>query len=223
MANSIDVWTAFVQHPFVMGLADGSLPREAFEWFMKQDYLFLRHYARIWAQAAASPDNTFDEVSTLAEMAQAMAEEAKLHLRICRDSLGISAHELEHTTMESAATLAYTRFVLDTSRSGDSLELLAAVSPCMVGYAQVGLWLAKHRRDGIDKDYEAWIGAYASDEFQAAAKKAMRLMETKAARDPPSKERLQRLQKVWNAACRLEAGMWDEAVDASLRRLVLEP
>uniref|UniRef100_V5GUM3 Phosphomethylpyrimidine kinase n=1 Tax=Kalmanozyma brasiliensis (strain GHG001) TaxID=1365824 RepID=V5GUM3_KALBG len=223
ISNSIDVWTAFVQHPFVLGLADGSLSREAFEWFMKQDYLFLRHYARIWAQAAASPDNTFEEVSTLAGMAQAMAEEAKLHLQICHDSLGMSASQLEHETMESAATLAYTRFVLDTARSGDTLELLVAVSPCMVGYAQVGLWLQQHRKQGIDKDFAAWIDAYAGSDFQDAAKKAMLLIEAKAARDPPSPERLRKLQKTWNAACRLEAGMWDEAVEPSLRRLVLEP
>ncbi|TKY84641.1 hypothetical protein EX895_006543 [Sporisorium graminicola] len=223
ISNSIQEWTAFVQHPFVLGLADGTLARDAFEWFMKQDYLFLRHYARIWAQAAASPDNTFEEVSTLAEMARAMAEEAKLHLRLCQESFGISANELEHETMESAATLTYTRYVLDTARSGDSLDLLVAVSPCMVGYAQVGLWLAQHRKENIHKDYAAWIEAYSSDDFQRVVQRAMRLVEAKAARDAPSSHRLCQLQKTWNAACRLEAGMWDEAVDASLRRLVLEP
>ena len=223
ISNSIPVWTAFVQHPFVLGLADGSLPRDAFEWFMKQDYLFLRHYARIWAQAAASPDNTFEEVSTLAEMARAMAQEAKLHLRICNESFGISAYELEHETMESAATLAYTRFVLDTARSSDGLDLLVAVSPCMVGYAQVALWLTQHRRDAIETDYAAWIEAYASDEFQGVVQRSMQLVEAKAARDPPSPQKLNQLQRTWNAACRLEAGMWDEAVDPRLRRLVLEP
>ncbi|SPO27724.1 related to THI21 - Hydroxymethylpyrimidine phosphate kinase, involved in the last steps in thiamine biosynthesis [Ustilago trichophora] len=223
ISNSIDVWTSFVQHPFVLGLADGSLARDGFEWFMKQDYLFLRHYARIWAQAAASPDNTFEEISTLAELSRAMAEEAQLHLRICHESFGISAAELEHETIESAATLAYTRFVLDTGRSSDSLELLVAVSPCMVGYAQVGLWAAQNRKPDVDKDYAAWIEAYAGDEFQSVVQRAMRLIEDKAALDPPSPERLRKLQKIWNAACRLEAGMWDEAVDARLRRPVLEP
>ncbi|GAC93664.1 putative phosphomethylpyrimidine kinase [Pseudozyma hubeiensis SY62] len=222
ISNSIDVWKAFVQHPFVLGLADGSLRKESFEWFMKQDYLFLRHYARIWAQAAASPENSFEEVSTLAQMAQAMAQEAELHLRICQQSLGISATVLEHETMESAATLAYTRFVLDTARSSDGLDLLVAVSPCMVGYAQVGLWCAQNRKEDLDPDYAAWIEAYAGSEFQSTVQRAMRLVEAKAAKDPPSPQRLRKLQTTWNAACRLEAGMWSEAVDARLRNLVLE-
>ena len=125
--------------------------------------------------------------------------------------------------MESAATLAYTRFVLDTARSSGGLDLLVAVSPCMVGYAQVGLWLAKKRKADINKDYAAWIDSYAGDEFQEVVQKAMRLVEAKAVRDAPTPERLRKLQKIWNAACRLEAGMWDEAVDARLRRLVLGP
>ncbi|KAJ9480090.1 Thiamine biosynthesis protein THI22 [Pseudozyma hubeiensis] len=223
ISNSIEIWKAFVQHPFVLSLADGSLPKESFEWFMKQDYLFLRHYARIWAQAAASSDNSFEEVSTLAEMAQAMAQEAKLHLNICQQSLGLSAAELEHETMESAATLAYTRFVFDTARSSDGLDLLVAVSPCMVGYAQVGLWCAENRRKDIDPDYAAWIEAYAGSEFQSTVQQAMRLVEAKAAKDPLSPQRMRKLQTTWNAACRLEAGMWNEAVDARLRNLVLEP
>lgn len=152
-----------------------------------------------------------------------MTEEAKLHKRICQDSFGVSADELEYETMESAATLAYTRFVLDTARSSDGLDLLVAVSPCMVGYGQVGLWLSKNYKKGIHKDYAAWIEAYSGDEFQQVVHKGMRLIEAKAARDPPTPERLSKLQKIWNAACRLEAGMWDEAMEPSLRRLVLDP
>lgn len=223
IANSLDAWTGFVQHPFVLGLADGSLPRDGFVWFMKQDYLFLRHYARIWAQAAASPDTTFDEITTLVDMSRSIAQEAELHKRLCRESLDVSETELEHGTTESAATLAYTRFVLDTGRSSDVLDLLVAVSPCMVGYAQVGRWLAHHRSATLKQDYVEWIEAYASDDFQQAARKAMQLIEARAARDDLSPDRMRKLQRIWNAACRLEAGMWDEAIDPSLRRPVLEP
>ncbi len=223
IANSLDAWTGFVQHPFVLGLADGSLPRDGFVWFMKQDYLFLRHYARIWAQAAASPDTTFDEITTLVDMSRSIAQEAELHKRLCRESLGVSEAELECATTESAATLAYTRFVLDTGRSSDVLDFLVAVSPCMVGYAQVGRWLAHHRSATLNKDYAEWIEAYASDDFQQAAQKAMQLIEARAARDELSPGRMRKLQRIWNAACRLEASMWDEAMDPSLRRPVLEP
>lgn len=222
ISNSLDVWTSFVQNPFVLGLADGSLPKESFEWFMKQDFVFLRQYARIWTKSSALLGNTPEESNTLLDLANAITEERKLHVRLCCNSFGIERQDLVET-MESAATVAYTRYVLDIGESSDVLDVLVAVSPCMVGYAQVGLWLKQNSRDAVDPDYRAWIDAYAGDEFQETAQKAMQLLEAKVARDPPSKEKLKKLQKIWNAACRLEAGMWEEAVNPSLRRLVLEP
>jgi thiaminase len=34
-------WLAHTQHKFVSGLADGTLPVEAFKYYLIQDYLFL--------------------------------------------------------------------------------------------------------------------------------------------------------------------------------------
>ncbi|PWY98328.1 hypothetical protein BCV70DRAFT_202107 [Testicularia cyperi] len=225
ISHSRPAWSAFVQHPFVLGLADGSLNKDAFVWFMKQDYIFLRHYARVWAQAATSLTNTLDEIQTLSGMAQTLAHEAQLHLRLCESSFGVTRHELENRTMESAATLAYTRYVMEVGRSGDLLDLLVAVAPCMLGYAEVGLWLNEQTltKNTIDPDYKAWIDAYADKEFQDATQKSIRLIEERAQADAPSPARLAGLQKIWNAACRLEAGMWDEAINSNLRRNIVEP
>jgi thiaminase/transcriptional activator TenA len=44
-------------HPFVRGIADGSLPREVFSGYVAQDAHFLEAFARAYALAlAASPD-----------------------------------------------------------------------------------------------------------------------------------------------------------------------
>jgi hydroxymethylpyrimidine/phosphomethylpyrimidine kinase len=34
-------WQRFVNHPFVMGLGDGTLPLESFKKYIMQDYIFL--------------------------------------------------------------------------------------------------------------------------------------------------------------------------------------
>ena len=49
-------WEAYVAHDFVTRLGDGTLPREAFLTYLRQDYLFLVHFARAWALAAAKTD-----------------------------------------------------------------------------------------------------------------------------------------------------------------------
>ena len=34
-------WDTFIQHDFVRQIGDGSLPKECFQHYLKQDYLFL--------------------------------------------------------------------------------------------------------------------------------------------------------------------------------------
>ncbi|MEK9797032.1 MAG: thiaminase II, partial [Alphaproteobacteria bacterium] len=61
-----DAWSAYVAHPFVAGLADGSLPETSFRHYLGQDYLFLIHFARAYALAVYKAD-------TLAEIRNASA------------------------------------------------------------------------------------------------------------------------------------------------------
>jgi thiaminase/transcriptional activator TenA len=44
-------WHAFIKHKFFLSLADGSLPRRNFVYFLRQDYIFLIQFARSWGQA----------------------------------------------------------------------------------------------------------------------------------------------------------------------------
>lgn len=233
IAHSLPHWRAFTQHPFVQRLATFDLAREAFIYFLRQDYLFLKHYARVWASGASSftVGNSFARIGTFAGIAAAMAAEADNHVKIC-EAWGISRHQLEHETVESAATLAYTRYVLDVSRAGDALELLAATGPCLLGYGEAGRWIANEQRrlvGSLDKSsaeakaFQNWIDYYAGEEFQQVVRDGITNMERYAAADPPSVVRTASLQRIWDAAVRLEIGMWDEALDKSLRRDVLAP
>ena len=49
-----DVYAAILRHPFVTGLTDGSLPREAFRHYIVQDAHYLRGYARAHNRRLAS-------------------------------------------------------------------------------------------------------------------------------------------------------------------------
>ena len=43
------IWSKTHQHPFVIGLGTGELPVESFIRYMKQDYVFLIDYAKMFA------------------------------------------------------------------------------------------------------------------------------------------------------------------------------
>src|SRR3546814_12923848 len=66
--------------------------------------------------------------------------EMSLHVRVCA---GWGMTEADMAALpEEPATIAYTRFVLDRGMAGDLLDLQTALVPCIVGYAELGRWLA---------------------------------------------------------------------------------
>ena len=73
-AVSEGIWRRELEHPFVRGIGDGTLPPERFRFYLEQDYVFLIDYARVFALA----------VSKAPDLA-AMSEFAKL----CADTLGV--------------------------------------------------------------------------------------------------------------------------------------
>ena len=50
-------WEAYIYHPFVNRLADGTLPESCFQHYLKQDYLYLFHYSRALSLGIFKADN----------------------------------------------------------------------------------------------------------------------------------------------------------------------
>ena len=51
------IWAASMEHPFVKGIGDGTLPLENFRFYIQQDSYYLTRFAKILALGAAkAPD-----------------------------------------------------------------------------------------------------------------------------------------------------------------------
>lgn len=160
------VWQAQREHPFLQGIADGTLAPGRFSFYVRQDYVFLIGYARLLALGAArSPDlatmTRFAELTT-----EILTAEMDLHRSFAAE-LGISAAELE-AEPPAPTTQGYTDFLVRTAAQGDFVELTAALLPCMWGYAEIGQALAARGRSP-DERYARWVDMYASPEFAELA------------------------------------------------------
>jgi thiaminase/transcriptional activator TenA len=93
----------------------------------------------------------------------------QLHRAYCK-RLGIAEADLE-TTAPAPITHAYTRHLLTVAYSGSIADIVAAVLPCQLGYAEIGTALARDGRRGANSTYEEWIRTYSSREFIAGAEK----------------------------------------------------
>ena len=48
--NSVEgLWESYLEHPFVKGIADGTLDIDRFRFYMIQDYRYLLEYAKVFA------------------------------------------------------------------------------------------------------------------------------------------------------------------------------
>ena len=206
-------WSAYVDHAFVRGLGDGSLPEAAFRNYLVQDYLFLIQFARAHALAAYK-SRRLDDMQAARAGLGAILDEMKLHLRVC-ERWGLSAADVE-ATEEQQATVAYTRFVLDVGMSGDLLDLQVALIPCTLGYAEIGRRLAPEGLDAIaaDHPYRDWIAEYSGEAFQQAGAAAHAWLEDLGTRYA-SDNRFPELVAIFRQAARLEAAFWQQGLDAA--------
>ena len=160
---------ACLDHPFICGLADGTLDREVFKRYVAQDAFFLQSFGQAYCVAAArAPDNA--SFGVLLEMANGVLEELKLH-RACSEELGIDLDRVEPLP----STLAYTDFLGKSAWHDGFAVTLAAMAPCMRLYAWLGQRLSE---GGVPvHDYRAWIATYSSAEFEELAKKLEDLLD----------------------------------------------
>jgi thiaminase (transcriptional activator TenA) len=163
------IWDQELKHPFVRGLSDGTLPIARFRFYLAQDYVFLTEYCRVFALAAAKAH----DLETIGVFARLLEEtlntEMQLHRDYCR-RLGIAKADLE-AAAPAPITHAYTRHLLTVAYSGSIADIVAAVLPCQLGYAEIGTALAGEGRSGTDTTYAEWIRTYSSPEFIAGAER----------------------------------------------------
>ncbi len=199
-------WSDYTCHAFVEGLRDGSLPRHSFLHYLKQDYVFLFHFSRAWALAAVKAE-TPDEMRIAASTVDALVNhEMPLHIKTCA-AVGIDESTL-FSTKEEQENLAYTRYVLEAGYSGDFLDLMAALAPCVMGYGEIGARLAT---EATSEEYREWIDTYASDEYQQMCRDVGALIDNAVASRLGALESSPRAKSLagrFEVATRLEVDFW---------------
>ncbi len=103
--------------------------------------------------------------------------------------------------------------------SGDLLDLLVALAPCVVGYGEIGARLMAEHGAGLSNNpYREWVETYAGEDYQAVVRSAIEQLDRVAHRRAgvvtPESPRWQSLATTFRAATRLEAGFWEMGLNA---------
>ena len=172
LANQ-DLIQASLNHPFVQGIGNGSLPQPKFAYYVGQDAFFLEAFARAYSIAAAkAPD--WRGFKVFHDLAKGVLDELVLHERYAQSwNVDLAA------TQPERATRQYTDFLLATAWSQPIGVTAVAMSPCMRLYAYLGQQLAQQVQQHQigDHAYTDWIRTYSSDDFEPLAQQLEALVE----------------------------------------------
>lgn len=134
MTFTTDVWesiapirAAIEAMPFLQRLRDGSLERERFTYYMRQDALYLADYGRALAACAAQASDPDDLVFWAGSAQQTVVVERELHAAHVAGGLGA----LDELREASPTCTAYTSFLLALSTRG-CYPALAAGDPAVL-------------------------------------------------------------------------------------------
>lgn len=203
--NVQPIWSAAHAHPFVRGIGEGTLDKEKFRFYMIQDYLYLKEYAKLFALGAVKAN----DLKTMGEFAKLLDSTLNVEMNLHREyaaKFEISLEELENAE-PSPTTLAYTHYMLHVAQNGALADLVAALLPCMWSYWEIGKDLSQIPGAKEHPFYGEWVTMYSSDEFGDLATWCINLLNQLAAEKPESE--LQRLEEIFLHTSRFEYMFWD--------------
>lgn len=198
------IWQAQFNHPFVRGIGDGTLEVERFGHWLRQDYVYLVDYGRVFAYTAArSPD--LKTMQVFSKLLHGMLDgEMALHRSYVAE-FGITERDLLETK-KAPTCQGYTDFLLRVAATGDFPEVIAALLPCMWGYSDLGVHLAAQGLPDEER-YARWITTYASEEFVELSNWTRELLDTHAANAPDALMR--RIEDAFITSSRYELAFWE--------------
>lgn len=179
--------------PFIRALADGTLDQERFLFYLAQDALYLREYARVLA-AASMVAPTSQEQAFWAQGAQgSIAGELELHASWLTPEQGIV--EGTFAAVPAPATVAYLDHLRAAAFDGRYEVLVAAVLPCYWLYTDLGVRLEAGDFGAWAQDpkhpYASWLATYSDPAFAESNRQAIEYtMRAAANADPAMRARM---------------------------------
>ena len=169
-----DLAKACLEHPFVQGIADGSLEQRKFAYYVGQDAFFLEAFARAYSIAAAKAPS-WEGFTIFHDLAAGVLQELQLH-----ENYALKWEVDLRSVKPGMATRRYTDFLLAIAWGQDIGLTAAAMSPCMRLYSFLGTQLARGEIRVSDRPYQDWIQTYSGSDFQPLVKQLESLVENYA-------------------------------------------
>ena len=196
-------WSEYTNHKFLLDLVNNNLPNKNFKNYLIQDYIFLQQFLKILALTVYK-SNSFEEIKRSIDFIKGIDYEIKHHVNYCK-KWKIPIRSLNNIVTEKANS-AYTDYILNIGKNGNNLDIFTSLSPCIIGYGEIGYKLSKITNWKKSK-YSSWIAMYSSKEYQKVAKENIEYIDVLFQIN--KKKNLPKLKKYFKNSTILEKKFWE--------------
>ena len=191
------VWAAMAGHPFVLGLAHGTLPDSALQAWVQQDRVFVVEERRVVAtlRAHGLPSRLDD---LLANLDRSLVLEAEAFTQTAAE------HGFVPDAEPWPVCLGYTSYLRCAAYDG-TLEGLTALYAAERAYLDT--WTAVAERSPADSTYHGWIQNWTGEPFRAFVSALGRGLDEFTG--APSPILTQRLGTIFTGVARFELAFWE--------------
>jgi thiaminase/transcriptional activator TenA len=195
------LWQKSLDHPFVRGIADGTLPTDRFAQYVLNDSYYLSVFAKVQSLAAAkAPD--LETAGRLAFHAQSTAQaEHQLH----ETFFGLLGVRRDPDFLPAPTAYRYASHLLAVANEGTFCEIIAAILPCYWLYWEIGLRYKNSRPN--HPVYDRWIATYGDEWFGELVQEQIDRIDACAARAAEDERR--RMRRHFLISSQYELEFWD--------------
>ena len=203
-----EIWDAYNEHPFVLGIQDGTLDQEKFKYYIIQDFLYLEEYAKVFALGIAKAKSP--ETTALFSKYVALLTEGEMDIhRGYMGKFAVSRKELE-TAHRALDNLSYTSYMLRVVYEEGETEILAAILSCAYSYEVIARKIVERNPAALDHPfYGDWVKGYADPQYSEA--NVLLLETTDRLTQHYTEQQVRHLVNIFISCSRYELAFWELA------------
>ena len=186
------IWDAYNEHPFVLGIQNGTLERDKFRYYIMQDFLYLKDYAKTYAVGVAKAKSV-ETANLFAKYINVMNGELDVH-KGYMGKFAVTQEEID-AMKPSLDNLSYTSYMVRVAYDESEVEVLAAVLSCAYSYEVIAKKIVANRPE--------------SDEYAAGNVMLIETLDRLSAHY--TEEQLRHLEDIFIACSRYEMAFWQMA------------
>ena len=202
-----ELFRAYNQHPFVLGIQNGTLDREKFRYYLIQDCLYLEDYAKTFALGVAKA-KSLETANLFAKYIPVMNGELDVHQGYLA-RLGVTQAEID-ATPRALDNLSYTSYMLRVAYEEGEAEILTAILSCAYSYEVIARTMVENNPAALeDAFYGDWIRGYLSESYHADNRTLFETLRRLTVSYSP--QQMQHLTDIFVACSRYELAFWEMA------------